>query len=135
MNTFFVGNHPVGHYVARFSSPRPGTPPQFYVPGHRSEKPPTSAPAAAEQPTVLMNGEKTFFMKARIMAGQADLSAASANATATEKNADKKEKNNAPKGAAEQEEIEDFRWLSKDEVEVLVHPDYWKGVKNMLVAQ
>ncbi|EXJ75816.1 uncharacterized protein A1O5_00323 [Cladophialophora psammophila CBS 110553] len=91
MNTFFVGNHPVGHYST-----------------------PLKQDLAATQ--TIVDGEKTFFMKARIMAGQAD---------------DKK-------GVFVDmglDEIEDFKWLSKDEVEEHVHPDYWVRVKNMLVAQ
>ncbi|KEF52538.1 uncharacterized protein A1O9_11380 [Exophiala aquamarina CBS 119918] len=83
MNTFFVGNHPVGHYQ-----------------GH--------APASD---TTMVDGEKIFFMKARILAGQADLS------------------------IAQNKNIEDFKWVSKEEVEKLVAPEYWLRVKNMLVAQ
>ncbi|EXJ53987.1 hypothetical protein A1O7_09324 [Cladophialophora yegresii CBS 114405] len=85
MNTFFVGNHPVGHSI------------------------PLKQDLAATQS--LIDGEKTFFMKARIMAGQAALPT-----TANTK-------------------IHDFRWLSKDEVESTVHPHYWRSVRNMLVAQ
>lgn len=57
------------------------------------------------------SGEKTFFMKARIMAGQADLAVAG------------------------DKDFEDFKWVSKDEAEKLVDPLYWRRVKNMLVAQ
>lgn len=53
--------------------------------------------------------DKTFFMKARIMAGQADTSSAA--------------------------EAEDFKWLAKDEIQKLFHPAYWSRVKNMLVEQ
>ena len=59
----------------------------------------------------MVDGEKTFYMKARILAGQADLSVPG------------------------NKDIEDFKWLSKDEIEKHVHPDYWIRVKNMLVAQ
>jgi large subunit ribosomal protein L46 len=55
-------------------------------------------------------GEKTFFIKTRIFAGQADV---------------------AQQAAA----WEDFAWLSKDEIEKIVHPRYWARVKNMLSSQ
>ena len=54
--------------------------------------------------------EKTFFMKGRIMAGQADI-------TANELG------------------VEDFKWLAKEEVQKEVSPQYWANVKNMLVEQ
>ena len=57
-----------------------------------------------------MLGEKTFFMKARIMAGQADVNG------------------NTMEG-------EDFRWLAKDEVQKYVTPWYWSNIRNMLVDQ
>ena len=86
----------------------------------------------------LIDGEKTFFMKARIMAGQADLSYSASSSVegsspkqATTSRADGKDKT-LNMGV---EEIEDFNWLSKEEVEATVHPDYWRGVKHMLVAQ
>ncbi|KAJ9614114.1 hypothetical protein H2200_002250 [Cladophialophora chaetospira] len=161
MNTFFVGNHPVGHYIARFSSPQaPPSTPQMYNPLH---SPP---PAESKQATTdladsdastplkqdlaatqaLIDGEKTFFMKARIMAGQADLPSSpsqtareSTNAAAGDLPA------GVERGSARDkkgtvvdlglEEIEDFKWLSKDEVETTVQPEYWRSVKNMLVAQ
>ncbi|KIV83678.1 hypothetical protein PV11_05680 [Exophiala sideris] len=112
MNTFFVGNHPVGHYVQKFASPIPraARPPTTTQKEKASKDTPLKQDLAAEGSMV--DGEKTFFMKARIMAGQADM------------------------GVAQQSgEIEDFKWLSKDEVEKVVHPDYWVRVKNMLVAQ
>lgn len=66
---------------------------------------------AAANDTTLVDGEKIFFMKARILAGQADLS------------------------IAQNKTIEDFKWVSKEELETLVTPEYWLRVKNMLVAQ
>ncbi|EXJ92934.1 hypothetical protein A1O3_01490 [Capronia epimyces CBS 606.96] len=114
MNTFFVGNHPVGHYVARFASPKPGpippTPTQKSIESESTLRKQEMAQAPEQHPT-LVDGEKTFFMKARILAGQADLQANQAK------------------------DIEDFRWLSKDEIEKAVHPDYWVKVKNMLGTQ
>lgn len=63
----------------------------------------TAGPSGA-----LVDGENISFTKARILAGQADL------AIAQDKN------------------IEDFKWMSKDEVDKLVAPEYWLRVKNML---
>lgn len=74
-------------------------------------KTPSKQGLAAAQQTALVDGEKTFFMKARILAGQADLS------------------------IAQNKNIEDFKWVSKEELESLVAPEYWLKVKNMLVAQ
>ncbi|EXJ90954.1 hypothetical protein A1O1_04061 [Capronia coronata CBS 617.96] len=114
MNTFFVGNHPVGHYVARFASPRPGPPPQMTTETSKASDSALLKQEVAQQPDQhpsLVNGEKTFFMKARIMAGQPSLA------------------------ASQDQDIEDFRWLSKDEIEKAVHPDYWVKVKNMLATQ
>ncbi|KIX03658.1 uncharacterized protein Z518_07211 [Rhinocladiella mackenziei CBS 650.93] len=108
MNTFFVGNHPVGHYVTHFASPQPAPPATT-----QKSKPSKSTPLKQDlaQSETMVDGEKTFFMKARIMAGQADLS------------------------AAENNDVEDFRWLLKEEIEKAVHPDYWIRIRNMLVAQ
>lgn len=123
MNTFFVGNHPVGHYVHDFPSPQTPEPPASVQPTPQDlKKATTEAPKAKSKTprkqdvavtndTGLVDGEKTFFMKARILAGQADLS------------------------IAQNKNIEDFRWVSKEEVEKLVAPEYWLRVKNMLVAQ
>lgn len=113
MNTFFVGNHPVGHYVHKFASPisSPAPPSATTETSKASTKAPLKQYKAAEGD--MIDGEKTFYMKARIMAGQADLAAAKKNGV----------------------EIEDYKWLSKEEVEKHVHPDYWVRIKNMLVTQ
>jgi len=92
MNTWFVGNHPVGHYVRGLGNQ-----------DSQMERNTTSDPSKVE-------AEKVFFMKARIFAGQADL------------------RNN-------QHSIDDFKWLAKEEIQKLVHPNYWARVKNMLVEQ
>lgn len=55
-------------------------------------------------------GEKVFFMKARIMAGQADVS-------------------------SDTSRYQEFRWLTKEEIETVVAADYWRSAKNMLVAR
>ena len=54
-----------------------------------------------------LRGEKIFFMKARILAGQANL------------------KDN-------KFGIEDFQWLSKEEIQKAFHPRDWNAVKNIL---
>ena len=87
MNTWIVGNAPVGHY-------------SFTFPRARNNE------ATKTQEL----GEKVFFMKARIMAGQANLS----------KNVF---------GDSE------FKWLQKEEIEKAVTPKYWSSVKNMLVER
>jgi large subunit ribosomal protein L46 len=52
-------------------------------------------------------GAKTFFMRARIMAGQADL-----------------EQNKLG--------LSDFKWLAKEEVAKVVSNQYWANIRNML---
>ncbi|EEA28639.1 hypothetical protein TMatcc_003008 [Talaromyces marneffei ATCC 18224] len=84
MNTWFVGFHPIGHYSYKFKAPKPD-------------------PASKE----LIAGEKTFFLKSRIMAGQADLQ-------------------------ANTQDIADFKWLAKEEIQKLVLPQYYSSIKNML---
>jgi large subunit ribosomal protein L46 len=81
MNTWIVGHVPVGHHIAK---PR-------YLLDSSLEKP----------------GEKTFFMKARIMAGQADL------------------KDNLFG-------LSEFKWLTKEEVAKHVASRYYSWVKNMM---
>ncbi|KAL4807539.1 ribonuclease H-like domain-containing protein [Aspergillus unguis] len=86
MNTFMVGYHPVGHYV------------------YNARKPKTN------ESGVTIAGEKTFFMKGRIMAGQADLS-------------------------ANQQNLQDFKWLAKEEIAKYVLPPYYASIKNMLAER
>ncbi|KFA63417.1 hypothetical protein S40285_06594 [Stachybotrys chlorohalonatus IBT 40285] len=81
MNTWMVGRVPVAHVVTH--------------------------PAFAADGTVQAKGSKTFFLKARIMAGQADL------------------KGN-PFGYS------DFKWLTREELEKELTPEYFQGVRNML---
>jgi len=84
MNTWFVGNVPIGHNIYRY-------------PGDYNEDGD-------------FIGKKVFFMKARIMAGQADL-------------------------AANKHGLEDFMWLTKEEIEEVAGLSYFNVVKNMLVSQ
>lgn len=135
MNTWFVGNHPVGHMVhipRIITEPKPKQmkPPQEGPKDTKKEgkgskkvhQPVEALQKALEaekdqvqvQPTQTPEVSpfyKTFFMKARIMAGQADV----AN----------------PSGSG----AEDFKWLAKDEIEKVFDPAYWARVKNMLVEQ
>jgi len=83
MNTWIVGNSPVGYFE--------------YVRG----KPITNSKGVNEL------GEKTFFMKARILAGQANLEKSALG-------------------------LKDFKWLAKEEIEKTVTDRYWSAVRNML---
>lgn len=87
MNTWIVGHAPVGHHNLKYARP----------------------PVRDERKAELL-GEKTFFMKARIMGGQANL------------------KDNKL-GLA------DFKWLAKEELQKEVHPQFWHAVKNMLAER
>lgn len=81
MNTWIVGRIPVAHVVKE--------------------------PVQAADGLVTKRGQKTFFLKGRIMAGQADL------------------KNN-PFGYT------DFKWLTREELEKELSPEYLSGVRNMM---
>lgn len=105
MNTWVVGNHPIGHHAQSYASP-------ILSKLTANALVPTSSAArngeeGAEREEY---GEKAFFMKARIMAGQADLGA---NAY----------------GDSE------FRWLAKEEVQKVVTREYWHSVRNMLAER
>jgi large subunit ribosomal protein L46 len=81
MNTWIVGNVPIGHHVRKLRSTTDGA--------------------------IERQGEKTFFLRGRIMAGQADL------------------KENLFG-------LSDYKWLTKQEVEKHVAPKYFSQVKNMM---
>ncbi|KAF4219726.1 hypothetical protein CNMCM8980_007556 [Aspergillus fumigatiaffinis] len=87
MNTWMVGYHPVGHHIYNFRHPK-------------------TDPATGQQ----WFGEKTFFMKGRIMAGQADLS-------------------------TNVQDLQDFKWLAKEEIAKFVLPQYYSNIKNMLAER
>jgi large subunit ribosomal protein L46 len=87
MNTWVVGNVPIGH-----------------------RNHPASRVIAAPENKLDQPVEKTFFMKARIMAGQANIT-------------DNKL------------EVADFQWLAKEEIEKAVTPNYWSAVRNMLAER
>jgi large subunit ribosomal protein L46 len=104
MNTWVVGNHPVAHY--HFDYPKPA----IRELSHHQPTPEASQAALANTYKQQEFGEKIFFMKARIMAGQADVS-------------------NSVFGDQE------FQWLTKAEIEPLVTTKYWSSVRNMLVER
>ncbi|KAK5130126.1 hypothetical protein LTR08_002466 [Meristemomyces frigidus] len=105
MNTWIVGNHPIGHYAYTYPVPKTST-----LTANRLV--PTSSAARRGEEGVQREefGEKVFFLKARIMAGQADM-----------------KKNEYGDG--------EFRWLAKEEVKEVVTPAYWSGVRNMLTER
>ena len=84
MNTWVVGNMPIGHNVYNYKHP-------VVNKEYGSE----------------LRGEKVFFMKARIMAGQASLT-------------DNKFG------------FEDFQWLTKEEIQDSFNSQDWNAVKTML---
>ncbi|KAI9659379.1 MAG: 54S ribosomal protein L17 mitochondrial [Bathelium mastoideum] len=84
MNTWVVGNVPIGHCEFNF---------RRHI--------------AQQKENLEELGEKTFFMKARIMAGQANLAQNAFGDT-------------------------DFQWLSKEEIENFVTQQYWASIRNML---
>ncbi|KAI1826132.1 39S mitochondrial ribosomal protein L46-domain-containing protein [Xylaria intraflava] len=81
MNTWMVGRVPVAHFV---------TQPQFN-----------------EDQSLKSRGQKTFFLKARIMAGQADLTGNKMG-------------------------LKDFNWLTKEELKTKFHTDYMHALRNMM---
>jgi large subunit ribosomal protein L46 len=86
MNTWVVGHVPIGHHQIKYEK-------------------------AQQAPTGLSEqGAKTFFMKARIMAGQLNL------------------KDNKLG-------LQDFKWLAKDELKMAVEYDYWRQVRDMLAER
>jgi large subunit ribosomal protein L46 len=83
MNTWVVGNAPIGHEE------------------HNHRVPVTEEDGRTQL------GVKTFFMKARIMAGQADLSKSALG-------------------------FKDFRWLAKEELPSVLSTRHFSIVRNML---
>ncbi|KAI1404019.1 39S mitochondrial ribosomal protein L46-domain-containing protein [Hypoxylon fuscum] len=81
MNTWMVGRVPVAHLVRQ---------PEFN-----------------EDTSLKQRGEKVFFMKGRIMAGQADLKANKLG-------------------------LQDFNWLTKEELMEKLPTDYFHSVRNMM---
>ncbi len=81
MNTWMVGRVPVAHFVKQ---------PEFN-----------------EDTSLRQRGEKVFFHKGRIMAGQADLKGNKMG-------------------------LKDFNWLTKDELKTRLDRDYFHAVRNMM---
>lgn len=81
MNTWIVGRVPVAHHVVR--------------------------PAFKDDGTLETKGEKTFYLKGRIMAGQANLEGNSFGFT-------------------------DFKWLTREELQEVLDPRYYHSVRNMM---
>lgn len=84
MNTWVVGNMPIGHQIYNY----------------------TQAVIDKETGTET-RGENIFFMKARLMAGQANL------------------KDN-------KHGLEEFQWLDREEIQKTLHARDWNAVKNLL---
>jgi large subunit ribosomal protein L46 len=81
MNTWIVGRVPVAHLV--------------------------TGPVFKDDSSLQRRGEKVFFLKGRIMAGQADLENNSMGLT-------------------------DFNWLTKEELQDALAPEYYHRVRNMM---
>lgn len=84
MNTWIVGNAPIGYHTWKYTNPEKN-----------------------QESGFMHIGEKTFFMKGRIMAGKPDLK-------------------------MNEFGFQDHQWLSRDEVQKIVNPSYWGSIKNML---
>lgn len=84
MNTWIVGRVPVAHLV--------------------------NHPVVKDGAKVEKKGEKVFFLKGRIMAGQADLEDNSLGLT-------------------------DFKWLTKEELKDTLDPHYYQSVRNMMAER
>ena len=104
MNTWIVGNHPVAHYDFTF--------PQVHASGRGlvNKIPSNPLVSTSEELEREELGEKVFFMKGRIMAGQVDLT-----------------KN--------QYGDQDYSWLAMEEIEPLVGKKYWSSVKDALTER
>ena len=87
MNTWFVGNHPIGHYATTYRKVLENA-------ENRSRD----------------LGKKVFFLKGRIMAGQADIT-----------------KNILG--------LQDHKWLTKEEIKDHVTSRYFAQVENMLAER
>lgn len=99
MNTWVIANHPIGHYVNAFQSP--------VLSKIAANRLVSTSKDGIEQEEY---GEKVFFLKSRIMAGQADMS--------KNEYGDK-----------------DFSWLAKEEIEKVVSNHYWSQIRHMLAER
>jgi hypothetical protein len=85
MNTWMVGFHPVGWHSFK----------------------PRRLKKADNATEVEVPGSKVFFLKSRMMAGQADLS-------------------------VNTQDLKDFKWLAKEELAQYLNTQYYSNIKNML---
>jgi large subunit ribosomal protein L46 len=85
MSTWILGNQPIGHFEQTLAEDQ-----------HKTN----------EDGNVQV-GDLTFFMKGRIMAGQADIKESELG-------------------------VKDFKWLAKEEIEKLVPEKYWSSVQSIL---
>ena len=85
MNTWIVGNMPIAHQI-------------YYYPDSVIKK----------EPGAEIRGEKIFYMKARMLAGQANL-------------------------RDNKFDLEDYRWLAKEEIQDAIHPRDFAALKNVLI--
>ena len=122
MNTWVIGNWPVGHQILNYPQPRPD--PLAYSKPRKvlSDAPPNTSssndttspitspptiPTEDKPPTATLFGEKTFYMKARIMAGQANLTDSKLG-------------------------LVDYKWLAKEEVQRVLDAREWNAVRGCL---
>ncbi|KAK1828463.1 39S mitochondrial ribosomal protein L46-domain-containing protein [Podospora conica] len=104
MNTWIVGRVPIAHHVTEFEEAQEEAAPV-------KEAAPAEEKAAEdekESDESRFAGEKIFYLKGRIMAGQVDLKGNKYGYT-------------------------DFKWVNKDELRETLYPTgYWKSVRNMV---
>ncbi|KAK5688677.1 hypothetical protein LTS10_000655 [Elasticomyces elasticus] len=106
MNTWIVGTHPVGHHQMLYTSGGAPAPRVAKIASNHLVSTSQNQPEYVQEEY----GEKVFFMKGRMMSGQADLS----------KNEYKDQ---------------EFRWLAREEVEEVVTGGYWRSVRGMLAER
>ncbi|KAK0732857.1 39S mitochondrial ribosomal protein L46-domain-containing protein [Apiosordaria backusii] len=100
MNTWIVGRVPVAHRVVE---------PEWVVESESEPEPaPESEPESeSKSKKFVRRGDKIFYLKGRIMAGQADLSGNTQGLT-------------------------EFRWLTQKEMEKVLPREVWESVKGMV---
>ncbi|KAK3635806.1 hypothetical protein LTR56_014512 [Elasticomyces elasticus] len=106
MNTWIVGTHPVGHHQMLYTSGGAPAPRLAKIAPNHLVSTSQNLPEHEQEEY----GEKVFFMKGRMLSGQADLS----------KNEYKDQ---------------EFRWLAREEVEEVVTGGYWRSVRGMLAER
>ena len=118
MNTWVVGNAPVVHHQLHYPqpklddgslAPKPFQSAASSPPDSDPTLPPPKTPKATK-PIATLVGEKTFLLKARIMAGRVDIN-------------------------ANKLDLEDYKWLCKEELQKQVDPQYWRDVRHALVER